>query len=202
MAAQSENEQTESAGASNTVWPPPPTGPAPPLPTPRSPIWLIHLPLSPFLAPFALPKWATSAFTNAVLMFIASDLRHKAPLIGQIVVGLSIAYYSVLLFTMLFWAVRAAGRFAVHKISKAPLELPSAALPDYLMSVGGGGMSFVPSSAFWIWGQFYLFWGMDGFVSRTFLAIQAVWFIMGCLVAVVNGVRHWLREWRTSREGL
>lgn len=198
MAAQDEDQQAKTAGASNAVWPPPPTCAPPPPPTSQSPLWLIHLPLSPFLAPFALPKWAGSAFTNAVLMFIASDLRHKAPLVGQIVVGLSIAFYSVLLFTMVYWAVRAVGRFVAHKISKVPLELPSVALPEYYMSVGGGRMSFIPSSAFWIWGQFYLFGSTDAWVGWTVLAVQAAWFLLGCGVAVVNGVSHWLRARRTS----
>jgi len=109
---------------------------------------------------------------------------------------------SIALFTMVRWAIRAVGRFGARKISEAPLEMPWFPLPRYYISLGGVGMSFVPASAFWIWGQFYLFRGMEASVSRAVLTVQAIWFLLGCVVAVVNGAGQWLRERRTPhREG-
>jgi len=111
-------------------------------------------------------------------MFIASDLRHRIPFLGQVVVGLFIAFPTVLVLAIVYWAVRAAGRFAAYKIRKVPLELPSFALPGSLMDVEGGIMSFIPSFAIWIWGQFYLFWGPEASVSWTVFAAQAVWLLL------------------------
>ena len=193
MAAQGADEQPEAVGAVNTVWPPPPTCEPPEAVAPRRSLLPIHLPLPQMPKGFGLPRWAKASFANAVFIFIALDLRHKAPFIGQIIVGLSIAFYSVLLFTMLFWAVRAMGRFVVHKVTKTPLELPPVVLSDYIPSTGGW-MGFIPASAFWIWGQFYLFGGLASSVNLTILAVQAAWFVLGCIVAAVNGVGQWWRN--------
>jgi len=62
--------------------------------SPRRLLLPLYMALPQMPKGFGVPGWAKSAFTNAVLMFVALDLRHHALLTGQMLVGLSIAFHS------------------------------------------------------------------------------------------------------------
>ena len=199
MAARGENEHAE-ARTSNTIWPPSPTGPAPPMPTPHSPAWLIHLPLSPFLAPFALPKWARSAFNNLFIAIVGLLMESQALLVGKIVVGLSVFVTFASILILLTWAFSALLHLIDRCFGKVP-ERPSTTWQGGL-SAAGGWMGMVPNAVFLVWGLLYLADERVRWVNRVALIVWASWFLLGCGAALVNGTKYWLREWRTSRKRL
>ena len=197
MAVRGEDEQAEAVGALGTVWPPPPTGPAPLLPTPRSPIWLIHLPLSPLLTEFSLPKWTKAALGCLFIAFVVLLMGRDSPLGGKVIVGLFVALDSLLLSTLLFWGISAL-RLRQGRYWQPPQSFNKTAWKTILQSLGGW-MGLVPVLVFWAWGLFYLADGHDHLINRVALAVWGSWFLLGCLVAVVNGAGQWFRDRRASR---
>ena len=165
---------------------------------PRNPVWLIHLPLSPFLAEFGLPKWAKAAFGCLFIAFVALLMKHDSPLAGKIIVGLSVALDSLLLSTLLSWSITALKLRLAHDW-QPPRNYNRTAWRIMLQSLGGW-MGLVPVIVFWAWGLFYLLYDHIRWVNGAALIVWAAWFALGCNAAFVKGVRYWLRARRTPVE--
>ena len=57
-------------------------------------------------------------------------------------------------------------------------------------------MGMVPSMMFLVWGLSYLDFYPIRRINFIALIVWGSWFLLGCIVAVVNGVGQWLRERR------
>ncbi len=104
MAAQSDNVQTESAGASDTIWPPPPTYTPVELAPQRRLLLPLYMALPQMPKRFGLPKWASSASLNLWLAFTILWLAHDAPVVSKRLVGIFVLGHSVEFLSLLTWA--------------------------------------------------------------------------------------------------
>ncbi len=200
MAAQGENEQTKPAGASDTIWPPPPTCPPIEPASPRRLLQLIYLPLPQAPKGFDLPKWASSASLNVMFAFMAVWLAHDAPIVGKVLVGIFVLGHSAEVLYLLTWAFFTSLHLVRQSLGQMS-EAPTTSW-EHTLALRGGWMGMVPSLMFLVWGLSYLDVYHIHRINLVALALWGTWFLLGCVVALVNGVRHWLRERRTPREGL
>ncbi len=197
MGADGGGNQAAEAGNADAVWPPPPTCPPVEAAAPRRSLLLIHLPFPQMPPGFGLPKWASSASFNVVVAFGAVLLKLHAPLFGKILIGLFVCGYSFMFLSLPTWAFFAFLSSIRRSLGQTPIE--PATSWGYVLSALDGWMGMVPSFMFLVWGLSYLDIYHIRFINLVALAVWAAWFVMGCGVAVVNGVRYWLRAWRTSR---
>ena len=61
----------------------------------------------------------------------------------------------------------------------------------------GGRIGLILLIVFWLWGISFLGICHIHQISSVARIIWAAWFVLGCIVAVVNGVDQWLREQRS-----
>ena len=190
MAAQGESEHAKTADASNAVWPPPPTYPAPEPFAPRRSRLIIPLPLP------QMPLLLRVTLLHIVFISALLRLEHDLPLAGKIMIGLWVAVYSLFICTWLSYCTKAVKQHLSQEWQ--PLRSYKRTAWRKMPLALGGWMGLVPFMVFWIWGLFFLSGKYVPFANRVALIFLAAWFLLGCIVAVVNGVRHWLKERRTQ----
>jgi len=147
---------------------------------------------------FGLPKWASSTSLNVMFAFMAVWLAHDAPIVGKVLVGILVFGHSAEFLYLLTWAFFTSlhlVRRSLGQMSEAPTTSWGHTLAFY-----NDWMGIVPSLMFLVWGLSYLDVYHIHRINLVALAVWATWFLLGCVVAVVSGVRYWLREWRTSPE--
>ena len=65
-----------------------------------------------------------------------------------------------------------------------------------IISAADGWMGLVPNAMFLVWGLSYLDIYHIHRINLVALAVWGSWFLLGCVMAVVNEVGQWLRERR------
>ena len=186
-------KRTRSVGALNTIWPPPPICPPVEAAPPRRLLLPLHMWLPQIPKGFGLPKWARSASFNLWLAFATLWLAHDAPVIGKIAVGILTLVYSVEFLYLLTWAFFTSLHLVRRSLGQKS-EAPSISWGHTLSHYGGGWMGVVPSLMFLVWGLSYLDVYRIHRINIVALAVWGSWFLLGCLVAVVNGAGQWWRE--------
>ncbi len=195
-----ENSPAVEAGASGMVWPPPPTSPPLEPSSPRRSRLLIPLPLPQMPPSFGLPKWAKAARNYLFIAFIIVLLLLHT-VVGKIMVGFLAALLLLCLFSLIFCMVVVAVMFVGRRLGKTT-EMPPPQWGKDIISAMDGWMGLVPNAMFLVWGLSYLGIYHIRFINLVALAVWAAWFVLGCGVAVVNGVGQWLRARRTPPEAL
>lgn len=195
MAAQGGDERAEAAGALNTVWPPSPTcAPVEAVPTRRS-LLPVYLALPQMPKGFGLPGWAKTARNYLFTTFMILLLLSHTPVVGKVMVGFIVLLLLLCLSALIFCMAVVAVMFVGRKIVRTT-EMPPPQWGKDIISAADGWMGLVPNAMFLIWGLSYL----DIYhIHRVNLVALAVWgsgFLLGCIVAVVNGVGQW---WRGRR---
>ena len=194
MAAKRRGRQGEAAGASDEVWPPPPTCP----PVESAPQRRLLLPLFMALPQmpkgFGLPGWASSASLNLWLAFMVLWLAHDAPVVGKILVGIFVFGHSIKFLYLLTWAFFSSLHLVRRSLGQKS-EAPTTSW-GHTLALHGGWMGMVPSMMFLVWGLSYLDFYPIRRINFIALIVWGSWFLLACIVAVVNGVGQWLRERR------
>ena len=196
MAAKGRRKRTGAARASDGVWPPPPTYETPKQAPQRRLLLPLYMALPRMPEGFGLPKWAKTASFNIMLVLAVFWLERDAPLVGKIMVGFFSVLIFICLFALLYWASAAALLFVSRSLGRPAESLPSEWLKDSFIPAMGGRMGLVPNAMFLIWGLSYLDIYHFHRINLVALIVWGSWFLLGCIVAVVNGVGQWLRERR------
>lgn len=198
MAGRGGKKRARSAGALDTVWPPPPACAPVEAGPPRRLLLPLYMALPQMPKGFGLPGWARFAMGCIAVAFMALLLELHAPIIGKIMVGLFVFGYSAIFLCLLVCECIVLGVHVARGLGKTTVTLPTEYRSDILSALDGW-MGTVPHLMFCVWGLFYLAGDHIHLINRVALAVWGGWFLLGCVVAVVNGVGQWLRDRRTSR---
>ena len=182
MATQGEDEQKEEVGILNGVWPPPPIYEPPRAAAPRLP----RLPFLQMLKGFGLPEWAGWAFSNITITVIAPTIEHYVSPVGEVLVGILVVYYSFLICSLLFWIIRVLRTYLANGWQQQGDH--DEVMWERVLPMLGGRMDLVPLLVFWLWGISYLGIYHIHQINSVARIIWAAWFVLGCVVAVANGV--------------
>lgn len=118
-------------------------------------------------------------------------MERHAGTAGKILIGLSLLVHSGPLLSFATWAFFTFAYLIRFRIDKVRGEPPSSRRDDF--ATIGGWLGLVPFIMLWVWGPFYLAGDNHHWVNRLALIVWAAWFLLGLIVATVNGVRQWLR---------
>ena len=121
-------------------------------------------------------------------------LAHDALAVVKILVGIFVLGHSVEFLYFLTWAFFTSlhlVRRSLGQISEAPT-----ASWGHTLAWHGGWMGMVPSMMFLVWGLSYLDIYPIHRIHLVALIVWGSWFLLGCIVAVANGVGQWLQERR------
>ena len=196
MAAAGGRERAEAAGASGEVWPPPPTSP-PVEPAPQRRLLLpLYMALPRMPRSFGLPRWAKAARNEFFIAFmIIFLLLHSV--VGKIMVGFLVVLLLLCLASLIVCMAVVAMTFVARRLDRTTEVVP----PHWgkgIISAMDGRMGLVPNVMFLVWGLSYLDIYHIHRINLIALIVWGSWFLLGCIVAAVNGVGQWLRERRTS----
>ena len=199
MAAPGDSKRAEAAGASDGVWPPPPTCAPVEAAPPRRLLLPLHMWLPQMPKGFGLPKWAKAARNEFFIAFmIIYLLLHSV--IGKIMVGFLVVLLLLCLASLIFCMAVVAVMFVARRLGRTTEVVP----PHWgkgIISAMDGWMGLVPNAMFLVWGLSYLdIYHIHRYhihrINLVALIVWGSWFLLGCVVAVVNGVGQWLRERR------
>jgi len=189
---QGEGEQAEAAGAMNTVWPPPPTCAPVEAAPPRRLLLPLYMALPQMPKGFGLPGWAKTARNYLFITFFILLLLPRVLVVGKVMVGFIVLLFLLCLSALIFCMTIIAVMFVGRKIG-GTTERPPPQWGKDIISAADGGTGLVPNAMFLIWGLSYLDVYHIHRINLVALIVWGSWFLMGCVVALVNGSGQWWR---------